>query len=116
MKNSLKIDWSKFAKPSIKTVQIDNYGNVDLKTEMSGQDLVEYYDVILSHHKNDSVNNAVLSAHLVRLMVVNEDGEPVFQSVEDVLKLPSELIMAIARNIQGEKSLSDGSIDSEAKK
>jgi len=49
-------------------------------------------------------------------MVVNEDGEPVFQSVEDVLKLPSELIMAIARNIRGEKSLSDESIDSEAKK
>jgi hypothetical protein len=109
-------DWNALMQPAYQEVDIAGVGTIRTKTEMSGKDLLDYQEHISQTEKDGMVALISLAAFRVQRMVVNENGEPVFGSIEDVLKLPADVISKISELFDKTNNALDEQVNEAAKK
>lgn len=115
MKPVKKIDWTKLYDTEYKEVEIDGLGTIKVKKEMNGKDLINYFEQAASG-QNGTATNMFAAAFAIHALVVDDDNNSVFNSVDDVLQLPSNTILSIAGAINNIPMLSDGQVEEQAKK
>lgn len=111
-----KPDWALLMQPVYKEINIDGLGAIRIKTEMNGKDMLTYQEYISQSQKDGMVIVVEMAACKVQLMVVNDDDQPTFSSVDDVLKLPAEIILKIAEVLENKGDTFDNKVEEEAKK
>lgn len=111
-----KPNWALLMQPVYKEINIDGLGTIRIKTEMNGKDMLTYQEYISQSQKDGMVIVVEMAACKVQQMVVNDDDQPVFSSIDDVLKLPAEIILKIAEVLENKGDAFDTKVEEEAKK
>lgn len=94
MASKSMVDWTKFLQQKPIFIDVPDVGRVKIKPQLSAGDMSVIFENVL---KAEQLNPFMYGVHMIWLLVLDDNDNQRFGSIDQVLELPASVITALTQ-------------------